>query len=72
LSCTSQVRRTEAGDFKVERWRMPNGQTTLEVSWDGRDDPADFERFEKQVVAPLIARGIRPIDQSKTEMGSHC
>jgi hypothetical protein len=72
LACSSRVRRTEVADIKIEQWRMPDAGTILDVSWNGQDTPADLERFAARIVRPLVAKGIRPREESKTEMGSGC
>jgi hypothetical protein len=72
LACSSQVRRTQAGDFKIERWTLPGGAVAIEVSWEAGDNPADLESFRRQVVQPLLAQGARAQASSKTELGSGC
>ena len=72
LACSSQVRRTQAADFKIERWTLPGGAVAIEVSWEAGDNPADLESFRRQVVQPLLAQGARAQASSKTELGSGC
>ncbi len=72
LDCSSQVRRTEIDDLKIEQWQLPSGQVALEVSWEGQDSAADFALFERRVVQPLAAHGVKAEAESKTEMGSGC
>jgi hypothetical protein len=72
LACSSRVRRVEVADIKIEQWRMPGAGTILDVSWNGADTAADLERFAARIVRPLVAKGIRPREESKTEMGSGC
>jgi hypothetical protein len=72
LDCSSRVRRVEVKDIKIEQWRMPDAETILDVSWNGEDTAADLEKFAARIVRPLVARGIRPHEQSKTELGSGC
>jgi hypothetical protein len=57
---------------RVEAWRLPGGGLLLEVSGSGADTPAALEKFRRQVVVPLLAAGIRPAQESKTERGSRC
>jgi len=72
LACSSKVRRTEVGDLKIERWALPDGSVSIEVSWEAGDSAADLEAFRKRVVAPLVASGARAQQASKTELGSGC
>ncbi len=66
------VRRESKGmEYKVEEWQLKTGATVLEVSWTATDDAKDQQQFADQVVAPLLAR-IKPLDRSKTEIGSSC
>jgi hypothetical protein len=60
--CVSRMVRFQAGDrrrgkYKVEAWTLPDGTTRL--------------RFA-DLVERLRARGVRPVDESKTELGSRC
>jgi hypothetical protein len=68
--CTSNVLRLTAQRIKVERWSLPDGTLTLEVSSNGRDNEAQLEAFATRVVRPLLALGAKPIAQSKTQLGS--
>lgn len=70
--CGSKVMRREAKGIKIERWTLPDGTLALEVSWNGEDSPQDLERFTARVVRPLLAHGVKPLQQSKTELGSRC
>lgn len=72
LDCSSRVRRSEIEDIKIEAWRLPGGEKILEVSWNGKDTAADLEQFSERIVRPLLARGIHPREESKTELGSGC
>ncbi|MDM0053187.1 hypothetical protein [Variovorax sp. J22R115] len=70
--CSSKVLRMEAKDVKIERWSLPGGALALEVSWNGEDTPKDLDRFTTRVAQPLLARGVKPLQESKTELGSRC
>ena len=72
FGCNSQVLRVQAGDIKIERWSLPSGEPTFEVSWKGQDTAADLESFAGRVVRPLMARGVKALRESKTELGSSC
>ena len=71
-TCTSVVRRWDAGRLKIEEWRLPGDVLMLEVSGSGADTPNALEQFRKRVAAPLLAAGIVPMADSKTELGSRC
>ena len=70
--CTSAMTRLKAKGVKIEEWRLSNGTKLIEVSQSGKDARADWEAFRDQVVVPLLAKGIKPLDRSKSEMGSTC
>jgi hypothetical protein len=71
-ACSASVKRWNAGSLKVEEWRLPGDVLMLEVSGSGANSPAAAEQFRKRVVAPLLAAGIVPSVNSKTELGSRC
>jgi len=56
----------------VEEWRLPGDRLMIEVSGTGANTAEAEEQFRKRVVAPLLAAGIRPSGDSKTELGSRC
>jgi len=70
--CSSKVLRMETKDVKIERWSLPGGALALEVSSNGEDTPKDLDRFTSRVAQPLLARGVKPLQESKTELGSRC
>ena len=70
--CTSTVTRWDAGRLKVEEWRLPGEYLVLEVSGSDADTPKTMEQFRKRVVAPLLAAGVVPMADSKTELGNRC
>jgi len=72
LGCTSSVTRIKARDVKVEQWQLAGGNQALEVSWAGKDSPADLQAFRSRIVEPLTSAGIKPLSESKTELGSIC
>ena len=72
LGCTSSVRRVRAGDVKVELWELSGGNKAIEVSWTAKDTPADLQAFRSRIVAPLVSSGVKPLSESKTELGSIC
>ena len=70
--CSSKVLRQEAKGVKIERWTLPDGTVALEVSWNGKNRPKDLDRFTDRIVRPLLAHGVKPLRESKTELGSRC
>jgi hypothetical protein len=70
-NCTNQMTRYKAGDLKIEEWRLPGGETLIEVSHNGSDIEKDLESFQK-IVDKLLKAGAKPSDRSKTELGSNC
>ncbi|MGO4396460.1 hypothetical protein AB4Z46_34460 [Variovorax sp. M-6] len=72
FGCTSQVLRIEADHIKIERWTLPRGEMSFEVSWNGEDTDADLRKFTRRVITPLMSRDIKPVRESKTELGSNC
>lgn len=70
--CPAAVTRKDAGRVRVEEWRLPGGAVLLEASASGADSPGALEKFRRQVTVPLLAAGIRPAQDSKTERGSRC
>jgi len=70
--CPAAVTRNDAGRVRVEEWRLPGGGVLLEVSGSGADTSTALEQFRRQVVEPLLAAGIRPAQESKTDQVSRC
>lgn len=69
--CGAEMTRYTAGGFKVETWRMPQGEAQLEVSRTEPDTPEALARFAA-VAQRLIGQGAKPTVHSKTELGSAC
>ena len=74
VGCSGRMDRQESADgrYKIERWRLSNGQQLLEVSWGGEDTDSDLANFRSRVMQPLVDAGSQPVDRSKTELGSQC
>ncbi|MDM0017069.1 hypothetical protein [Variovorax saccharolyticus] len=72
LDCSSSMLRMSSRGIKIERWSLPGGRQAFEVSTNGKDTGAERKAFASGVVQPLIARGARPLQQSKTQLGSAC
>jgi hypothetical protein len=71
-ACNVLVKRWDAGRVKVEEWRLPRNVLMIEVSGSGMNTPEAMEQFRRRVAAPLLAAGIVPSVNSKTELGSRC
>jgi hypothetical protein len=71
-SCRSTMTRLKSGDLKVEAWQLPDGSRLIEASRAGRDTPADHDAFRDQVVRPLLARQVLPLQRSKSALGGEC
>jgi hypothetical protein len=70
-SCAARMVRYEHGGDKIEEWTLPGGAIRLEVS---RTTAAGAKHEAKfgELVHRLRARGVKPLDESKTELGSRC
>ena len=74
--CASRMVRFEAGSpkadgYKVEEWTLPDGTVRLEISRTAANSVDELARFA-DLAARLRARGVRPLDESKTELGGRC
>ena len=74
--CASRMVRFEAGSpkadgYKVEAWTLPDGTVRLEISRTAANSVDELARFS-DLVARLRARGVKPLDESKTELGGRC
>jgi hypothetical protein len=72
--CVSHMTRHDATrtvGYKVELWALPDGSTRLEVSRTAANSVDELARFT-HLVEMLVARGVRPAAESKTELGSRC
>jgi hypothetical protein len=70
--CPSTMFRQRAGKLKVEEWRLADGSRLIEASRPGRDDARHLGAFERDVLAPLLAAGVRPLSRSKSAIGGDC
>jgi hypothetical protein len=70
--CASTMIRHRAGELKVEAWHMADGSTLLEASRPGRHDEKTLQAFERQVLKPLLALGVQPLQRSKSAIGGDC
>ncbi len=75
-ACVSQMvrwpaRAPDGGSYKVESWTLPDGSKRLEISRTAKNSPKPLSRFG-ELVERLRSRGARPLEESKTELGSRC
>ncbi len=70
--CGSTMTRLRAGKLKIEQWRMADGSTLLEASRPGRHSAASMRAFERDVLKPLLALKIQPLEHSKSALGGDC
>jgi hypothetical protein len=72
--CVSRMVRYDVertAGYKVEVWTLPDGSTRLEISRTAKNSVDELALFA-HIVERLVARGVRPLEESKTELGSKC
>lgn len=71
--CVSTMTRLKSGTLTVEEWLLkPSGVRLIEVSRKGADTNDELQAFRKDIVTPLLGRRIKPLDRSKSDVGSDC
>jgi hypothetical protein len=70
--CGSTMTRLRSGKLKIEEWKMADGGVLLEASRPGRHDDASLRAFEREVLKPLLALQVRPLERSKSAIGGDC
>ena len=70
--CGSTMTRLRSGKLKIEEWKMADGSVLLEASRPGKHDPASMRAFERQVLQPLLALKVQPLERSKSALGGDC
>ena len=70
-SCAARMVRYEFEGDKIEEWTLPGGGVRLEVSRAASNSPDHLTKFV-ELVERLRARGVKPLDETKTEFGSRC
>jgi hypothetical protein len=70
--CGSTMTRLRSDELKVEQWKMSDGSMLLEASRPGRHDPASMRAFEREVLKPLLALKVQPLQRSKSAIGGDC
>lgn len=69
--CTSRMVRYHFDGLKIEEWTLPGGNVKVEVSHAAQNSSNEVAKFA-EFVSKLRERGVKPSDQSKTELGSRC
>jgi hypothetical protein len=64
--------RLRSGKLKIEQWQMADGSTLIEASRPGRHDEASMRVFEREVLQPLLALQVQPLERSKSAIGGDC
>lgn len=70
--CASSMTRLQSGRLKIEEWRLADGSTLLEASRPGKHTEASMREFERQVLQPLLALKVQPLERSKSAIGGDC
>jgi hypothetical protein len=70
--CGSTMTRLRSGKLKVEQWKMADGSVLLEASRPGKHTEASMRSFERQVLQPLLALKVQPLQRSKSAIGGDC
>jgi hypothetical protein len=70
--CGSTMTRLRSGNLKIEEWKMADGSVLLEASRPGKHDEASMRAFEREVLKPLLALQVRPLERSKSAIGGDC
>jgi hypothetical protein len=70
--CPARVVRLEKDRIKMEEWHLSNNVLIVEASSNGANTPEVLAQFRGRVVAPLLAAGVHPASDSKTELAGVC
>lgn len=70
--CGSTMTRLRSGKLKIEEWKMADGSVLLEASRPGKHSDASMRAFERQVLQPLLALKVQPLQRSKSAIGGDC
>jgi hypothetical protein len=70
--CASTMTRLRAGKLKIEQWQLADGTVLLEASRPGRQVTRSVQAFEREVLKPLLALQVRPLQRSKSAIGGEC
>jgi hypothetical protein len=69
--CAARMVRYEHEGDKIEEWTLPGGAVRLEVSRSAANDAQPLAKFG-ELVERLRARGVKPLEESKSDFGSRC
>jgi hypothetical protein len=70
--CGSTMTRLVSGKLKLEQWQLADGTTLLEASRPGQHTEASMRAFEHEVLKPLLALKVQPLQRSKSAIGGEC
>jgi hypothetical protein len=70
--CGSTMTRLTSGKLKVEQWELADGTVLIEASRPGKHTPASLRTFEREVLKPLLALKVQPLERSKSAIGGEC
>jgi hypothetical protein len=70
--CGSTMTRLVSGQLKVEQWQLADGSTVIEASRPGKHSDASMRAFEREVLKPLLALKVQPLERSKSAIGGDC
>jgi hypothetical protein len=70
--CGSTMTRLRSGKLKIEEWKMADGSVLLEASRPAKHSGAAMRSFERQVLQPLLALKVQPLQRSKSAIGGDC
>ena len=70
--CGSTMTRLSAGKLKVEQWQLADGTVLIEASRPGKHTTASRQAFEREVLKPLLALKVQPLQRSKSAIGGEC
>jgi hypothetical protein len=70
--CGSTMTRLTSGKLKVEQWQLADGTVLIEASRPGKHTAASRQAFEREVLKPLLALKVQPLQRSKSAIGGEC
>ena len=70
--CGSTMTRLTSGKLKVEQWQLADGTVLIEASRPGKHTTASQQAFEREVLKPLLALKVQPLQRSKSAIGGEC
>ena len=70
--CASTMTRLQSGKLKIEQWQLADGTTLIEASRPGKHSAASMRGFEREVLQPLLALKVQPLERSKSAIGGDC